>query len=91
VTKLGAGKLGFDFWQTEKEISPSKSPDCLWSPVSLIFNWNGTCSQRLKWLGHQVHSLLPSSAEVKKEVCCSSSPLYTSCREEGTYFGLTSI
>jgi len=91
VIELEAGGFGFDFWQTEKEISLSKSPDGLWSPVILIFNVNGACSQRVKWLEHQVHRLLPSSAEFKKEVCCSSFPLYTSCREEGPYFGLTSI
>jgi hypothetical protein len=90
VNKLEAGQLGFESWQKEKEIFPPKSPDGPWNLVSLIFNADGACSQRIKWLGRQVHRLLPPSAEVKKG-CCSSSPLCPSCREEGPYFGLTRI
>jgi hypothetical protein len=76
VTKLEAGRLGFESWQTEKEISPPKSPDCLRSPDSLIFKGDGAFIQREKQLGLEVYRLVPSSAEVKKEGCCSYSPLY---------------
>jgi len=75
VTELKAGRLGFESWLTKKEISPPKSPVCLWSPDSLIFNGNGSFSQRVKRLGRQVHRFLPSSGQVK-EGCCSSCPLY---------------
>jgi hypothetical protein len=65
VAILEAGRFGFECWQREQEISPPKRPDCLGSPVSLIFNGDGAFPQRVKRLGREVHRLLPSSAEIK--------------------------
>jgi hypothetical protein len=71
-----------------KELSP-KRPDHLWGPPNLLFSGYWCSFPELKRMGRDVDHSTPSSARVKNEWICTSTPLCAFLSWRGTSYLVT--